>query len=117
MKEDLRQQARRDIEALIEALSEPRQTVRMAEQSSKQALKALDGDSDVRAALEAIQPAGVRTRANSSLEAVEQARHAVRRSVFALGLGQGLSIGELGRAWGFSRQLAARYAKEARESD
>jgi hypothetical protein len=46
---------------------------------------------------------------------VESARHKVRRMAFARGLEEGMSIGELGRIWGFSRQLAARYAKEARK--
>jgi transposase len=51
---------------------------------------------------------------NVALEAVEKARHEARLTVFAMGLEQGMSIGELGRMFGFSRQLAARYAKEAR---
>ena len=46
---------------------------------------------------------------------IEQCRHEARLKVFALALDQGMSIGALARAWGFSRQLAARYAKEARE--
>jgi DNA-binding transcriptional regulator LsrR (DeoR family) len=35
--------------------------------------------------------------------------------VFAVALEDGMSIGELARNYGFSRQLASRYAKEARE--
>ena len=35
-------------------------------------------------------------------------------AVFAVALEDGMSIGELGRIYGFSRQRAARYAKEAR---
>jgi hypothetical protein len=48
------------------------------------------------------------------IEELEAARHSVRKAVFALGLNEGLSIGELGRLMGFSRQLASTYAKEAR---
>ena len=72
---------------------------------------------DFREALEAIQPSVARTTVNEALDEVERARHEARRATFALGLEQGMSIGELGRAWGFSRQLAARYAKEVNSGD
>ena len=49
------------------------------------------------------------------LDELERARHRVRQSVFALGLSEGMSIGDLGRLYGFSRQLAARIAREVRE--
>jgi hypothetical protein len=51
---------------------------------------------------------------NDALKVLEQARHEMRLAMFALALDQGMSIGELGRIFGFSRQLAARCAKEAR---
>ena len=50
------------------------------------------------------------------LDELERARHRVRTAVFALGLSEGMSIGELGRLYGFSKQLAARVAREARDS-
>jgi hypothetical protein len=46
---------------------------------------------------------------------LEEARHRARTASFAMGLSEGLSIGELGRVYGFSRQLAQRFAKEARQ--
>lgn len=52
----------------------------------------------------------------TQLDTLERARHRVRTGVFALGLSEGMSIGELSRLYGFSRQLAARVAKEVRES-
>ena len=48
------------------------------------------------------------------IEELEAARHSVRKAVFALGLNEGLSIGELGRLMGFSRRARSTYAKEAR---
>jgi hypothetical protein len=51
---------------------------------------------------------------NEALKEVERARHEMRLAVFAEALERGTSIGQLGRVFGFSRQLAARYAKEAR---
>lgn len=50
------------------------------------------------------------------LDVLERARHRTRTAVFALGLSEGMSIGELGRLYGFSRQLAARVAREVREN-
>jgi hypothetical protein len=48
------------------------------------------------------------------LDELEAARHKVRTALFALGLSEGMTISELGRLYGFSRQLAARIAREAR---
>ena len=49
------------------------------------------------------------------LAELERARHRVRTAVFALGLAEGMTIGELGRLYGFSKQLAARVAAEVRD--
>jgi hypothetical protein len=68
----------------------------------------------VATALAASHPAETRNAMNDALNGVEAARHSMRLRLFKLGLDQGLSIGELGRIFGFSRQLASRYAKEAK---
>ena len=52
----------------------------------------------------------------AQLDELERARHRVRTAVFALGLSEGMTIGELGRLYGFSRQLAARVAAEVRRA-
>ena len=49
-----------------------------------------------------------------ALNGLEQARHRLRLAAMAGCLAAGMSIGELARQWGFSRQLAARYASEVR---
>ena len=49
----------------------------------------------------------------TQLDVLERARHGVRTGVFALGLAEGMSIGELSRLYGFSRQLATRVAKRS----
>jgi hypothetical protein len=48
-----------------------------------------------------------------ALDQFERLRHRSRLSLVVAGLDEGMTIGQFGRAWGFSRQLAARYAKEA----
>jgi transposase-like protein len=44
----------------------------------------------------------------------DECRHRLRISITAAGLEEGMSIGDIGRAFGVSRQLAARFAKEVR---
>jgi hypothetical protein len=102
------------VENLIQALADARAALQAAESALRRALRKVAGGSDVAAAIVVAQPSQTRDTINEALAAVEQGRHEARRKAFAVALDQGMSIGDLGRAWGFSRQLAARYAKEAR---
>ena len=113
----LERAAIQSVEQVLTSLAELRKAIREAETSTRRALRAYQKSTDIREALEAIQPSVARTTVNEALDEVERARHEARRATFALGLQQGMSIGELGRAWGFSRQLAARYAKEVKSGD
>jgi hypothetical protein len=101
-------------ENLLTALAELRQTTKVTEAAIRRALKEAERGNDLATAVSALDPGTSRRAMNDALKAVEQARHELRRAVFAAALDQGTSIGELGRVFGFSRQLAARYAKEAR---
>lgn len=56
----------------------------------------------------------VRAAVDQELKKLESVRHRNRLAVFSLGLAEGLSIGELSRLYGFSRQLGQRFAHEAR---
>ncbi|MFZ0171858.1 MAG: hypothetical protein WAL04_09275 [Acidimicrobiales bacterium] len=51
------------------------------------------------------------------MDALEQARLRYRRFLVAVAQDEGLSLGEIARRWGFSRQLVSRYAKEAAEAE
>jgi hypothetical protein len=51
---------------------------------------------------------------NEALFELEQRRRASRVASFRSALAHGITISELSRIWGFSRQMASRYAKEAR---
>jgi hypothetical protein len=55
-----------------------------------------------------------RSEVDEALRRLTRARHDALISIFAVALEEGMTIGELARNYGFSRQLAARYAKEAR---
>ena len=46
----------------------------------------------------------------------EEARHRMRLACFHMSLTEGLSIGDIARLWGISRQLASRLINEAAES-
>jgi len=102
------------IRQLIDAIDVVRQTMRSNQLMLKRALKELEKGSDIASTLRSTRAADVREAANVALQALEAARHHSRLTVFAAGLEEGMTIGELARAWGFSRQLASRYAKEAR---
>jgi hypothetical protein len=102
------------VEVLLEALADLRRATRATETVARRALKRARAGHDLASSLAAARPAANRLAMNDALKAVEAARHEIRLNVFAEGLRQGMTIGELGRSYGFSRQLAARYAKEAR---
>ena len=111
------QEAAQSVERLLEALVEARQAIRDTEVALRRALRKADQGADVAKAIVAANPAQARQRVNDALVAVEQRRHDVRRTVFAAAMEDGMSISDLSKAWGFSRQMAARYAKEARGED
>jgi hypothetical protein len=57
--------------------------------------------------------ASVRQTLTNTVADLERARNEMRMACFRLGLEEGATISELGRLWGFSRQLASRIAQEA----
>ncbi len=99
---------------LLTALSDLRVATRQAEVGIRRAIGRAEQGMDALSALASTGPAVTRQGMNDALKALETARHRARLAVFASALDDGVSIGELGRTFGFSRQLAARYAKETR---
>jgi hypothetical protein len=53
-----------------------------------------------------------RKRITDAMESFEQQQHRTRTAIVAVALTEGMSVSGIGRAWGFSRQLASRYARE-----
>jgi hypothetical protein len=107
----------RAIQDLIEANRSVRKALRQNEVILKRALKKLGQGADVPMTLRAMPADVPRQSANDALEEYTAARHNLRLVLITECLERGVSIGEIGRQWGFSRQLAARYAKEARSRD
>jgi hypothetical protein len=56
----------------------------------------------------------VRQNVNDGVAGFEAARHRFRLALVAVALDNGMSAVQIGEAFGFSRQLASRYLKEAR---
>jgi hypothetical protein len=106
------------LDSYDELMESTEQLVRMLRSTRTQNRKTrsqLEKGSSIRDVFSAIPTGDLRQSFTQAIAEVESARHKVRKMAFAQGLEEGMSIGELGRLWGISRQLAARYAKEAKK--
>ncbi len=62
------------------------------------------------------QPSGrIRQRTSDAISEFESSRHRFRLALVAVAVAEGLNARQVGEAFGFSRQLASQYIKEARE--
>jgi hypothetical protein len=112
---DTREAVIRETERLIQLAKELHASLRVNETVYRKTLKKLRLGDPVSETLEGVDAKAARQQLNDSLGALEQCRHQVRRSLIAAGLAEGMTIADTGRAWGISRQLASRYAREIRE--
>jgi hypothetical protein len=94
-----------------------RKQLRSTEAAYRRAMKSIDQGHLVGHTLDVISAATTRSDLNSALTELERSRHRARRSLLARGIEEGLSMSELGRRMGFSRQLASRYAQEMSDDD
>jgi len=101
-----------DIKELMDAGQELRDLILVNRRAFAKGLKLLDQDVPLVDALTQLQTAERRTQMTDALSHFEERRHRLRLSITKAGLQEGMSIGEIGRAFGISRQLAARFAKE-----
>lgn len=98
---------------VADALHDAKLAIQAAEKATRKSLRNADQGFGA-SALRADPVVKTRRPLDDALARLERARHNVLLSIFAVALDDGMTIGELGRNYGFSRQLAARYAKEAR---
>jgi len=56
----------------------------------------------------------IRRSVSDAMNELEAARHRFRLALVAVAIDNGMTAGQVGEAFGFSRQLASRYLKEAR---
>jgi hypothetical protein len=100
------------LEEVADALKDAQRALRRTEVVVRKKLRGNLLSADI---LRADPVVDYRPNLDEALARLEQVRHTMLLRVFAVALGDGMTIGELSRNYGFSRQLASRYAKEARE--
>ena len=102
----------RSMQRLVDALADARRSFREVEQSYQRALRKAERSGDVQSALLSPQLGVWRQSVNDAIDEIERQRREMRRCLFALAMSENYSIGEMGRMFGFSRQLASKYANE-----
>jgi hypothetical protein len=102
------------LEVLLNAVGDLEQCLRETKVSYGVAIERLAAGTDVADALDDAHAARTRQALTAALDAFEQHRHRARLSLTAAGIEEGMTINAISRAWGISRQLASRDAKEAR---
>jgi len=111
---DIREDTVRALEEVADALKDAQRALRVAELAARKALQSKSRGVPDAAVLRTTRVADYRPNVDEALANLERARHKVLVANFRVALGDGMAIGELARNYGFSRQRAARYAKEAR---
>ena len=102
-------------ERLIDAMEHLRLALEKREGDLRAARARYDSGNNLSGSLRAANIAEERDELNEALFELERRRRESRLAVFRSALDHGVSINELARMWGFSRQMASRYAKDARQ--
>ena len=109
------EEAIRCAEHLIEAMQNLRRVLERREDSLRRSLEMRVTEDEYRTVFKDINITEEREDLTEALFEFDRCRRASRVASFRSALEHGMSINELARIWGFSRQMASRYAKEARE--
>jgi hypothetical protein len=109
-----RERVVRGLDSLLEEGRNARQAIRDNEVLIRQALKEMSKGATVASTMGQVDAGFGRQHVKEALDALAAARHELRLATILAGLDEGMTIGDLGRSWGISRQLASRFAKEAR---
>jgi hypothetical protein len=110
---DIHDDAVQALDSLANALKDAQRALQVAEANTRNALCS-KSPVPTAAVLRATPVAGFRPDVDRALTELERARHRVVVANLRVALDDGMTITEFGRIYGFSRQLASRYAKEAR---
>jgi len=103
-----------DVRRLMDSGQELRSQILESRKGFTKGLALLERGVPLSDALAELNTAERRLRMTELLAEFDECRHRLRISITAAGLDEGMSIGDIGRAFGVSRQLAARFAKEVR---
>lgn len=101
----------------MQASAELRAALREGETIGRRMIKKLQNGAPISSAVEEVGASAseLRRSAAEHLSCYEHRRHEMRLTFVGAALDEGLSIGEVARKLGVSRQLMARFAKEARD--
>lgn len=104
-----------DVQRLMDSGKNLRELILESRKGFTRGLRLLERGVPLKDALTELHTAERRMQMTDMLNEFDECRHRLRISITAAGLEEGMSIGDIGRAFGVSRQLAARFAKEVRE--
>ena len=110
---DLKVSAAEGIEQLIGATSVLRSELNSHEAIFNRLLDEVRVDRKITGVLPAIHADTWRSAVTDAIRGFEAARHRVRLLLVAIEVQEGLSIGEVAKSWGVSRQLASRWVQES----
>ena len=105
--------AEHQVEDLLEAAKRLRATLLRTETLYRRTLTSVRRRSKITATVKANQFDAARKELTDALKAFEHQRHLTRGSVILAQRAEGESVTEIGESWGFSHQLASKYAREA----
>jgi DNA-directed RNA polymerase specialized sigma24 family protein len=101
----------------LDTLQEAQRRVQLALDNSTAALEVarehVKRDGNVSDFAGLLQPAPLRATLSGALTDFEQSRHRAQRILFRLLHYEGMSMSEIARSWGISRQLVSRFINES----
>jgi hypothetical protein len=115
---DERELAIRTVERTIEASVALRKHLVSMERTGRRMISALRRGTPISKSVETAgaNPAELRQSSHDLFSEYEHCRHEMRAAFLLPSLDEGMSIGDIGRALGISRQLASRLVREARDT-
>ncbi len=105
--------AENQVEDLLEAAKRLRTTLLRTETLYRRTLTSVRRRSQITATIKANQFHAGRQELTDALKDFERQRHLTLGAVILTQRAEGESMTEIGRSWGFSHQLASKFAKEA----
>jgi hypothetical protein len=115
---DERELAIRTVERTIETSAALRKHLVSTERTGRRIVSALRRGAPISKSVETAgaNPAELRKSSHDLFSEYEHCRHEMRAAFLLPSLDEGMSIGDIGRALGISRQLASRLVREARDT-
>lgn len=114
--ESRRDDAVTHIDELLQSAAALRADLRVFETGLRRVRRHLDRGTPASALHDALDIASARETLSQTAAQFQTARHTSRLSVFRLQAAEGMTIAEIARVWGLSRQLVSRMMKDGAAS-